>query len=80
MIRFKTQRELEDEIVAFKPDADEARDLLHAVIAALKHEYGEPSQDVLHYCTRLEEAIEKFAEKAAPYEPDPIRDEEEQLT
>lgn len=64
--------ELEDAIIAYKPNAAEVCDLLHALVAALRNEYDEPSDDVFYYCKRFEDAICKFAEEANPYEPDPM--------
>jgi hypothetical protein len=44
--RFQQQQEIEDAIMAFGPEPDEAVDLIHALQASLKRAYGDASIDV----------------------------------
>lgn len=48
MVRHEAQRAIENAIMAFAPDADEAAEILDALTASLQRRYEDHADDALH--------------------------------
>ena len=69
--RFDWQKQIEEAIVAFNADANEAAELLDAWTAALKNRYYEGQlSDVLHEAGQLREALEELDTTTEPTDAD----------
>lgn len=59
--RFDWQKQIEEAILAFNGDANEALELLDALTAALKNRYDEGQlSDVLHEAEQMRESLEEL--------------------
>ena len=59
--RFDWQKQIEEAIVAFNGDANEAMELLDALLAALKNRYDEGQlTDVIQECASLRGALDEL--------------------
>lgn len=67
--RYTRQQHIEDSIMDFKPDAEEAMEILDAITAAFERRY-EKSSDVDHYAKYLKAAFERVAQGLVLNEPD----------
>lgn len=55
--RFKRQQAIEDAIMAFAPDADEAQEILDALTESLRRRYEDNAEDALSVAREFREAL-----------------------
>lgn len=67
--RHVRQQDIEGQIMAFRPDADEAHEILAALLAAFERRY-EKSSDVEHYAKYLSAAFTRVEHGFILNEPD----------
>lgn len=60
--RIKRQRAIEDAIVEFLPDAEEAQEILDALTASLRGRYEELAEDALHQAQKFRIALGEVSE------------------
>lgn len=67
--RFKRQQAIEDAIMAFGPDADEAAEILDAITESLRRRYEDNAEDALRVAGEFREALGEI-EEPGDWKPD----------